>query len=450
VDFDDAPNRSRETPLAAAQGAHDATEQGRRANSAPAHELVIQPVSDLDAPERNTATVILSSSDFSMSSASSTQATDASAGQEAPSLSGGPTAESQAAAWDVGQTALSNPHRMTLTGGNDELDLYSTSIPPGKDGWEVFAQGGNDKIIGSNIAYDLLHGEGGSDTLTGGWGLDTLDGGSNGATEIDYVNYAAETGLVNTYGVLVNMGTYDRSMGPQGIMVAKNTAVDTYAMVDVLTGIEGIIGTQRGDVITAEGRADAVFNFSGLGGSDGLIGGSLDDTLDGGYGSDTLTGGRGHDKIYGSYGIVDNQFDSLIGGEGDDLIVGGAEDYVNGGAGNNNLTGGHVIYDDAVTIDLIQQVAYHDGQWADSVKGVFWIKTGSSADNITANNTGTEVYAGDGADVIAGGLGNDTLEGEGGMIVSMAPQVTTRSMAATVTAGTTRSGIPTIPWVALT
>ena len=83
-------------------------------------------------------------------------------------------------------------------------------------------------------------------------------------------------------------------------------------MGDTLTGIENVLGSDQGDILTGNGGANALSGFAGAdtlhggGGDDVLDGGAGDDTLDGGAGNDTMSGGDGNDNYF-----VDSSIDSV-------------------------------------------------------------------------------------------------------------------------------------------
>jgi Ca2+-binding RTX toxin-like protein len=113
----------------------------------------------------------------------------------------------------------------------------------------------------------VLHGNGGSDTLTGSAGRDTLSGG------------------------------------------AARDALDGGAGADLLNGGIGNDGLSAG------------------GGDDRLLGAQGNDTLDGGAGNDTATGGNGNDNIIGNAGndVLGGEAggETLTGGPGADRLTGG-------------------------------------------------------------------------------------------------------------------------------
>src|SRR5262249_22299751 len=124
---------------------------------------------------------------------------------------------------------------------------------------------GNDNITGNNAA-NRLDGGLGSDTLIGGAGGDALNGGDC----IDTATYRVSRALVN---VFLN--------APQ-INNGGEAAGDTF------DSIENLIGSQFGDILSAQTNVSGVMR--GLGGDDYLSGSSVSDTLFGGFGNDILNG----------------------------------------------------------------------------------------------------------------------------------------------------------------
>jgi Ca2+-binding RTX toxin-like protein len=124
------------------------------------------------------------------------------------------------------------------------------------------------------------------------------------------------------------------------------------------------------------------------------FGSSGNDTLTGGSGADHLDGGAGNDKLYGKGG--DGDF--LEGKSGNDTLDGGAGDFdeVAGGAGNDILKGGSGIDDLANYTDHFDNVRAD----LDNKKGDDGAK--GEKDTIAASIEG-----------LVGGLGNDTLTGNG-------------------------------------
>ncbi|WP_460451280.1 beta strand repeat-containing protein [Alsobacter sp. SYSU BS001988] len=194
-----------------------------------------------------------------------------------------------------------------------------------------------DSLVGG-LFDDTLRGGAGDDTLAGGQGADILDGG----TGIDFIDYSASSAAVQI--------TLTGSSAPQ---------VGGDAAGDVLTAIEGVMGSAYGDTLVGGGGNRAVT----------LRGGDGDDVFDmrsnigaveGGNGVDTLTWSiytsetidlaagvarlaNGQTlKISGVENVVaSSSSDRIIGSAADNrLELGLGDDYGEGRAGNDTLLGG--------------------------------------------------------------------------------------------------------------
>ena len=134
---------------------------------------------------------------------------------------------------------------------------------------------GSDYLSGRS-GDDLIMGGSGNDTLAGNNGLDTLDGGLG----FDFADYTSSDAAIQ-----VNLG--------------RLTAHGGDASGDILSSIEGLLGSDYNDSLTGNGFENFL---SGGHGDDRLDGSSGDDTLFGGSGNDTLIGGNGNDFLYDSLG----------------------------------------------------------------------------------------------------------------------------------------------------
>ncbi len=153
--------------------------------------------------------------------------------------------------------------------------------------------------------------------------------------------------------------------------------------------------------------------------------GAGDDSFDGGAGNDTLFAGIGNDTVIGGDG------DDYLGGEeGDDLIQGGADsDTIElwGPFGADTIDGGEAVttgvdFDqidasatgEGVTLNITGDEA---GTISDSVgtaqftniEGFTLTDYGDTVDG-SGDTTGLTINTGDGADQIAGGSGNDSID----------------------------------------
>lgn len=307
----------------------------------------------------------------------------------------------------------------------------------------------NDLLRG-NGAANALTGDDGNDTLEGGSGADTLGGGDG----MDFASYRSAAA-----GVRVSLA-----------LPSENTGI---AVGDRFSGIEGLLGSNHGDVLVGDAAANTILGvigndtLQGLRGGDRLIGGTGNDRLLGGAGDDLLQGdsgndrfeggdgfdtavfsgaaairvnlavataqvtgqgsdlflgiegvstGSGHDRIFGN--AVANR---LTGGAGNDLLQGGAgNDRLVGGAGNDTLHGGMgadtIIYAGAavVSVNLSRANAQTTGHGTDVITGVENITGGSANDVLTGSATANILNGALGNDRLFGAAGNDLLQGEAG------------------------------------
>ena len=165
--------------------------------------------------------------------------------------------------------------------------------------------------------------------------------------------------------------------------------------------------------------------------ADYIDGGLGDDSIKGMGGDDSLKGGGGVDTIYGGDGD-----DVLDGGAGNDTLDGGADnDELWGGSGNNTLDGGEgdgdiVIYLGAmqatVNLDTGKARVQHEtpaaasgyisledsadsGTGNDTLTNIEDVKGTHGNDRITGNEKANLLKGLDGADIINGLAGDDTI-----------------------------------------
>jgi Ca2+-binding RTX toxin-like protein len=195
---------------------------------------------------------------------------------------------------------------------------------PGDDNRTGTAQGDNMVGLAGN---DTLNGLGGEDTLSGGDGNDILIGGAGGDT--------LDGGLGSDFldgGSLNGVDTADyRSLKTSGVFLdlAKGTAKHATG-TDTLVQIENVQGTNTGDTITGDGKANRLLGdggadfINGGGGNDSIDGGTSKDFIDGGSGADKISGGEGNDDLTGGSGADTFQFfflkDVGVGASGRDSI----------------------------------------------------------------------------------------------------------------------------------
>ena len=230
---------------------------------------------------------------------------------------------------------------------------------------QQFGTPGDDVLTGGN-GEDGLYGLGGADTLDGGNGDDWLQGGDGadvligGGGTLDYAAYLSSLGAV-----LVDLA-----------LPVNNSGID--AVGDSYNGIEGLIGSQFGDLLRGNAGDNYIF---GMAGSDSLYGRDGVDTLVGGDGGDYLHGGTGGDY--------------LIGGDGFDQAL-------------YSYATGDIIVD-------LQHPSFNTGEAiGDSYSSIEGIAGSPFNDTLSGNSEDNYVWGGDGNDSLFGRAGNDTLIGGGG------------------------------------
>ncbi len=262
----------------------------------------------------------------------------------------------------------------------------------GKDGNDVLAgQGGNDWLKGGN-GDDDLHGGGGDDRLEGsadedyligGLGNDFLDGGAgaddlfggagndimSGGSEFDFVRYDLDHLDGDFRGISADLQA--------GIII------DPFGGTDVVSSVEGIVGSHLNDTITGNSEANYLYSQQG------------NDILSGSGGDDWLFGGAGKDKINGGFGQDGASY---------------ARDHLDGGFGGikANLKKAYVV-DAFGSKDRLNSIENLEGSaFRDKIKG-------NNADNDLFGNGGADKLIGKGgSDLLVGGAGNDVLKGGNG------------------------------------
>lgn len=313
------------------------------------------------------------------------------------------------------------------------LDASVTTVGIGgdADGDQIT---GIESLIGSRFG-DTLGGSADQNRLDGGAGDDLLLGSQGGDT------------LVGGDGV----DTLDYSGFTEGVSVRSTTTAETLVrlngstVVDVISGVENIIGTGFADILFGTGVAN---RLEGGGGNDLLHGGAGADVLVGGDGADTasyaqsgaavtvdltLTGPQvGGDAAGDVLSTIENLVgsdyaDLLVGNDGNNQLEGGdGNDILRGGAGADVMFGGNGIdtvdYSTstaAVGVGLSNTFTPTSGSLGQGghAAGDF---ISSSIENVIGSNFNDTLQGNVNANVLVSGGGADVLRGGGGADVLVA------------------------------
>ncbi|WP_150124999.1 calcium-binding protein [Tsuneonella mangrovi] len=382
--------------------------------------------------------------------------------------------------FDGGEQFLVN---VTVTNHADSAETFaqdSETASHGNDGNDLLMGASGDDNLFGGAGDDTLDGGTGNDTLDGGDGNDTLygrDGGDSllGGTGDDTLNGGAGADTIDG-GDGFDIVDYSDNASAVQVFLASQSASGGDADGDVLSSIEGVIGTAQADTLFGddghnyiEGGAGKDIVYAGGGddeivhitGGDLIYAGSGNDTIKtyangadiyGEDGNDTVVivgpwyttsdGGAGIDTIdmtdlqapvdldmrtgvtqYGT-GFMHENFenyigniyvDNIIGTPGSNVIqVSGGDDTVDGLGGADTIDGGDG--NDSLTggggNDTITGGAGIDTVTAGA--GNDYVDGGADNDTLNGNGGSDEIHGGIGDDTINGGLGLDVLYGEAG------------------------------------
>jgi Ca2+-binding RTX toxin-like protein len=181
----------------------------------------------------------------------------------------------------------------------------------------IHGNGGDNRLIVTQVGDHELYGYGGNDTLIGHGDDDWLDGGAN--IDAMYGHHGNDTYIVN-HASDVASEVHD------GVTFTGYDTVKSYISYTLPDFIERLQFFEDSDAI--QGVGNSLDNE--------LIGNSYNNYLYGMAGDDTIWGQDGRDRIWGGSGI-----DTLYGGSDDDRLYGESnDDWLYGDAGNDELDGG--------------------------------------------------------------------------------------------------------------
>jgi Ca2+-binding RTX toxin-like protein len=309
-------------------------------------------------------------------------------------------------------------------GENDEIEAVE-HLTGGAAGDTLTGNAASNTLRGGpSTGDDVLDGQDGNDTLHGGTGsntaadgLDTFVGGEGGETNGDRVQY--------------NGRTADLTASIGGGTDADGEAID--ATIEQIQGGDGddtLTGDAQDNIVLGNDGADTI--AGGVGdapdGADTLQGGNQDEA------TDTLSlATRTTDQIFSletgnAEGDNPSSFERLLGGSGDDTLSGDSEDEtIEGGVGDDTLEGGSSAGPDgadtfvggpdsplmAAQGDTVSYALHTSGVLAriGSALNTGNDDIGTDVENLVGSGEG-DVLTGDAdANLLDGGLGDDTLAG---------------------------------------
>ncbi len=280
----------------------------------------------------------------------------------------------------------------------------------------------NDTLTGTT-ANNVLRGRAGNDTLNGGTGLDTMFGGTGN-----------DTYVVDNVGDIVDETGGD---GTDTIQTSLAFSLAALGLIEnlTLTGSAAIAGTGNAlnNVLTGN---TGINILTGLDGNDTLNGGAGADTMIGGTGNDTYvidnagdvadeTGGDGTDTIQSSitfslsdalhakgaienlaltgttaiYGTGNALANVITGNTGNNILAGlGGADTLIGGTGTDTAT--YIASMDGVNVSLMTGLGSGGDAEGDTL---------STIENLTGSNQNDTLEGNGGNNILAGGLGIDTV-----------------------------------------
>lgn len=356
-------------------------------------------------------------------------------------------------------------------------DLRGTIAGQGEAAGDTFSS--IEGIVGSQFAdvfygdatANVIYGLSGADNIYSGAGADTLDGGENN-DNLD--GGIGADGLFGGNGF--DTAYYSLATTSVTADLAALIAGQGEAAGDTYSSIEGIVGSQFGDMLYGDAAGNIIIGLAGSdildgrGGNDHLYGGNDNDTLIGGAGADNLLGGTGGfdtasyvtataavradlsgvvtgvgdglgDRFTDIEAITGSDFNDVLygnglantlsGGLGADNLYGGAGiDGLNGGDNNDNLAGGagadslnggsgtdFAFYSQAtsaVTADLTGAVAGVGEAAGDTYSSIEGVVGSQFNDMLYGDGNGNSIMGLSGADSLNGRGGHDYLYGGNG------------------------------------
>ncbi len=250
------------------------------------------------------------------------------------------------------------------------------------------AGSGTDTLIAGSGPATLVGGIG-ADTMTGGKGADTFIPGTGGGKIVDVLGAGTLDYSSATASVHVNVGPSSYTT-PSGLKLPADEATGGGGKTESLEGLEGIIGSNHGDVLVGSAAKNRI---EGGKGTNLIVGNGGGDTLIGGSGTNVFITGKGHNVVEGGKGANTIDYFTAPGAVNVDLAKGTASK--NGWGGSDTLSGIENIIGSRHNGDVLQLGALPGEITAGGGKGD--VLTGSKA----------------GGSTLDGGAGGDTLRSLG-------------------------------------
>ncbi|EGF90872.1 hemolysin-type calcium-binding repeat 2 copies family protein [Asticcacaulis biprosthecium C19] len=376
------------------------------------------------------------------------------AGNDTITLWGGDGADGGTGDDIIRVTHLTGETVIGLTGGTG-FDIMDASLADGGPGWifvnftsieEYRGSAFNDYLDAStmtsagllfagNAGNDTLKGGSLNDTLTGGIGNDSLEGGSGNDTVNGGDGNDTLLGGVGADTLTGGLGndTYYVDNAADSVVEAHLEGTDT-----VISSVTYSLLGRAAENLTLTGAGH--LNATGNGLNNTLTGNSGNNLIDGGAGNDSMTGGAGNDTyIVDSIGdtvtegggagldIVQSAVTFTLGADIEDLtLTGGGLANGTGNALNNRLIGntagntltGKAGNDTYVLQNSSDSAVEAAAEGTDTIETNLTrtlsanienlILTGASAINGTGNELNNALTGNTAANVLTGGLGDDT------------------------------------------
>jgi len=286
-------------------------------------------------------------------------------------------------------------------------------------------------------------------TVAGGAGVDTLEitptingivdvNLANRVTGVETINVldAGDTYLSAGFDAQITTGNYASTATVATTLTINASGLDAESTPLDANGVDTTTRSAETLTVDASAIASPLVRVSVTGGSgaDTLTGGSGNDVLIGGAGNDRLSGGAGNNTLVGDAGndtiVAGSGIDSIQGGDGSDRIILGSTltglDTIDGGTGTDTLEVTTLQDSDLANTSNIEAVILSGAgtlSFAAQRAGITTVTTHTTAAAVSAADytTGVTVNVRGGAgqdQTLTGGSGNDTFVFGGNFLAS--------------------------------